>query len=119
MSIWSFAVFPSILSIAYFVNLIVNCFSISYIGFAYLINCHYCMSRIIRKLPFCICENIGADQLVPEQLISAFVFRYIDSAAPLLPKSKISSLLTASMAVQPSLCLTWVVTRKTGFLARD
>ena len=51
------------------------------------------MGRIMRKCAFCICENIGADQLhcnrAADQLLG---FRYIDSTIPLLPKFEISSL---------------------------
>ena len=39
------------------------------------------MRRVVRKPAFCICEKKGA-----------VYFRYMDSAFPLLPKSKISSL---------------------------
>ena len=43
-------------------------------------------------------------------------FHYIDSTIPLLPKSKISSLLPSSVAVQPGLCRTWLETLKACFL---
>ena len=45
----------------------------------------------MKKIPFCICENKGADQLrskVTVQLISAFFFCFKDSTLPLLSKSK-------------------------------
>ena len=41
------------------------------------------MSRDVRKLDFCICENKDADQRL--------CFRFTDSIIPLLPKSEISS----------------------------
>ena len=41
------------------------------------------------------------------ELISAFVFFYMDSTIPLLSKSKISSLLPSSETVQAGLCQTW------------
>ena len=40
---------------------------------------------------------------------------HVDSMFPLLPKSKISSLYSASVAVQPGLCRTWSEIPKTGF----
>ena len=51
------------------------------------------LSRIVRKLAFCICENKDADQLggnreADQRLCS----RYMDSTIPLVPKSEISSL---------------------------
>ena len=46
-----------------------------------------------------ICEDKDADQ-------PRLCFRYIASTIPLLPKSKISSLLPYSLAVQWDLCLT-------------
>ena len=57
------------------------------------------LSCVVRKSAFCICENKNADQLcgnhtaaVTTQLISAFVFRYIDSTISLLPKYDLLSL---------------------------
>ena len=50
---------------------------------------HY-MSRVIRKLDFCICENKDADQL--REAEQRLCFRYTDSTIPLLHKSEISSL---------------------------
>ena len=42
---------------------------------------------------FCICENKGADHLrSTEKADQRLCFRYIDSTAPLLSKSEISSL---------------------------
>ena len=53
----------------------------------------YNMSRIMRKPPFCICENKDADQLRGNrEADQRLCFHYIDSTIPLLPKSKISSL---------------------------
>ena len=50
-----------------------------------------------------LCENRDADHLrsVTAQLISAFVFRYIDSTIPLLSKSEISALKPSSVADRP------------------
>ena len=45
-------------------------------------------------------------------------FHYIDSTIPLLPKSKISSLLPSSVAVKPGLCWTWLETPKACFLTK-
>ena len=51
------------------------------------------MSRIVRKLAFCICENKGADQLRGyREADQHLCFRHMDSAIPLLSKSEISSL---------------------------
>ena len=65
----------------------------------------------MRKSAFPICENKDVDQRL--------CFLYIDSAVPLLPKYKISSLQPSSVAVQPGLCWTWSETPKTGFLAKQ
>ena len=62
-------------------------------------------------------NNKGADQPAhPYSLISAFVFRCLDSIISLVSISEISSLYLASVAAQASLCLTWSQTLKTGFL---
>ena len=75
------------------------------------------LSRVMRKLAFCICENKDADQLRGNsEADQRLCFRYIDSTIPLLPKSKISSLYSSSVVVQPGLCRTWSETPKTGFL---
>ena len=75
------------------------------------------MSRIVRKLAFCICENRDADQLRGNrEADQRLCFRYIDSTIPHLFKSEISSLYLSSVAVQPGLCRTWSETPKTGFL---
>ena len=56
---------------------------------------------------------------VTAKLISAFVFSYIGSTIPLLPKSKILSLLRPlSVGVKPNLCRTWSETPKKVFSRR-
>ena len=51
------------------------------------------MSRVVRKLAFCICENKDTDQLRGyREADQRLCFRYIYSTIPLLSKSKISSL---------------------------
>ena len=51
------------------------------------------LSLVMRKPDFRICENKDADQLRGNRKADQrLCFRYIDSAIPLLPKSKISSL---------------------------
>ena len=77
----------------------------------------YSMSLVMRKPAFCICENKDADQLRRNrEADQRLCFRYLDSTIPLLPKSEILSFEPSSVAVQPSLCLTWSETPKTGFL---
>ena len=50
------------------------------------------MSRDVRKLDFCICENKDADQLRGNrEADQRLCFRYTDSTIPLLSKSEISS----------------------------
>ena len=71
----------------------------------------------MRKAALCICENKDADQLRSNCAADQrLCFRYIDSTAPLLPNSVISSLLPSCVVVQPVLCQTWSETPKTGFL---
>ena len=71
----------------------------------------------MRNPAFCIFENKGADQLSGNrESDQRLCFRYTDSTIPLLPKSKISSLLPSSVTVQPGLCQTRSETPKTGFL---
>ena len=70
----------------------------------------------MRNRPFCICENKEAD--LPHgnrEADQRLCFRYIDRTIPLLFKSKISSLLQSSVAVQPGLCRTRSETRKLFF----
>ena len=46
------------------------------------------MSSVMRQQDFCICENIGADQLRGNrEADQRLCFRYTDSTIPLLPKS--------------------------------
>ena len=57
----------------------------------------------MRKHTFCICENKGADQLGGSPAAGqCLCLHYMDRTAPLLPKSKFSSLLVISVAVEPS-----------------
>ena len=52
----------------------------------------YKVSRIVRKLDFCLGENKGADQLRGNrEADQRLCFRYTDSIFPLLLKSEISS----------------------------
>ena len=75
------------------------------------------MSRVMRKLAFCICKNKDADQLRDNhEADQRHCFRYTDSTITLLPIYKISSLWPSSVAAQTSLCRTWSETPKTGFL---
>ena len=71
----------------------------------------------MRRPVFGICENKGTDQLHHSRAAHQHLcFCYIDSIAPLIPKSEISSLKPSSGAVQPGLCQTWTEIPKTGFL---
>ena len=73
----------------------------------------------MRKQPFCICENKDADQLRSKCTADQrLCFRYMDSAIPLLPKSKNSSLWPSSVAEQPGLYRTRSETLNTGFLTK-
>ena len=67
------------------------------------------LSRIIRKPAFRICEKTKAQISCTVARSRAadkpVYFRYRDSTIPLLPKIKISSLQTSSVAVQSGLCL--------------
>ena len=57
------------------------------------INCIIYMSLVMRKPPYCICENKDADQLRSNrEADQRLCFRYRDSTILLLPKSEISSL---------------------------
>ena len=54
----------------------------------------YYMSLVMRKPAFCICENKDADQLRGNlEADQRLCFRYTNITIPLLPTSKISSLL--------------------------
>ena len=56
------------------------------------VNDHSNLSRVMRKLDFCICKNKDADKLRGNREADRrLCFRYIDSTIPLLSKSKISS----------------------------
>ena len=71
----------------------------------------------MREPAFCIRENNDADQLNGNrEADQRLCFHHTDSTIPLLPKSKISSLLLSSVAVQTGLCQIWSETLKTGFL---
>ena len=61
-------------------------------------------------------NNKGADQPAhPRSLISAFVFRCLDSLMSLVSVTKISSLMLPSVAEQASLSLTWSETPEDTF----
>ena len=65
------------------------------------------MSRRMRKPAICICENKDADQLHSNcEADQPLCFLYTDSTIPLLSKSKITSLYSSSVTVQPGLCPT-------------
>ena len=52
-----------------------------------------CLSLVMRKLAFCICENKDADQLLGNSEADQHLcFRYIDGTIPLLPIYEISRL---------------------------
>ena len=71
------------------------------------------LSRVVRKMAFCICENKDADQLRGyREANQRLCFRNTDSSIPLLPKSEISSVQPSSVVVRR----TWSETPKTGFL---
>ena len=60
--------------------------------------------------------NKGADQPAhPCSLISAFVFRWLDSVMSLVSVTKISSLMLPSAVEQASLSLTWSETPEDTF----
>ena len=62
-------------------------------------------------------NNKGTDQPAhPRSLISAFVFRCLDSIIHLVSIPEISSLYLASVTLQAGLSLPWLQTLKTGFL---
>ena len=73
------------------------------------------MSGAMRKRVMSYANNKGADQPAhPRSLVSAFV-RCLDSVMSLVPVTKISSLLLASVAEQASLSLTWSETSEDKF----
>ena len=77
------------------------------------------MSLTLGNADFRICENKSADQLRSNCAADQrLCFGYIDSTIPLLSKSKLSSFLPFSVAVQPGLCRTWSETTKTDFFCR-
>ena len=58
-----------------------------------VVQCQHDVSRVMRKPTICIFENKDADQLRGNrEADQRLCFRYLDSAIPLLPKYKISSL---------------------------
>ena len=63
-----------------------------------------------------ICEYKGAVQMHSSHAADQRLFSYTDSIIPQLPKSKISSVKSSSVVVQPGLCRTWSNTQKTSFL---
>ena len=64
-------------------------------------------------------NNKGADQPAhPRSLISALVFRCLDSVMSLVSVTKISSLMLASVAEQASWSMTWLGTHEDAF-SRD
>ena len=75
------------------------------------------MSRVMEKPTFCICKSKDADQLRGKREADLHLcFRLTGRTNPLLPKSEISSLLSASVAVQPRFCWTWTENRSLFFL---
>ena len=62
---------------------------------------------------FSIWEKERHKDAVNAQLISGFVFHYIDSTIP-LPKSNISSPWPSFVVVQTGLCQTWLGTWSLG-----
>ena len=65
------------------------------------------MNHVMRKPALCIRKN-AADQHL--------CFRYEDRTIPLLPRSKISSLQSSSVAVKLGLCRIWSETLMASFL---
>ena len=77
------------------------------------VSLHDCiLSRVMSKPAFCICENKDADQLRGFREADLCLFRYMDTAIPLLNLS----FQPSSVAAQPGLCRNWSETPKTGFL---
>ena len=70
----------------------------------------YCLFKLSRRMRKSIClgDNKGADQLRSNcEADQRLCFRYTDSTIPLISKYKISSLLPASVTVQPGLYGSW------------
>ena len=66
------------------------------------------LTRRVRKLDFCLCENKGADQLCSNCTADQrLCFRYTDSTILLLLKLEISVFKPVSVTVQAGLCETW------------
>ena len=63
-----------------------------YVVFLSLLCNQHKLSRVMRKLAFCIWENKGAYQLHGNHAANQHLFHYIESTIHLLLKSKISSL---------------------------
>ena len=75
------------------------------------------LSRALRKLDFCLCENKGPDQLRSNcEADQHLCFLYTDSTLSLLLKSEFQASSLHSEDVQASLCQNWSET-STGFLA--
>ena len=73
------------------------------------------MSRIMRKLVFCLSENKGTEQLRSNcEADQRLCFRYTDNTILLLLKSEISSFYPFPVAAQAGLCQTLSETPKTG-----
>ena len=77
------------------------------------------LSRIMRKLTFCICENKDADQLRGDrEADQRLCFLYIDSTIPLLSKSKNFMLLAIICSCKACLSRTRSETRMLVFTCR-
>ena len=82
----------------------------------YLGNSQVSFYRTIGPL-VCIYENKDADQLRSNCAADLrLCLRYVDRTMPLLPKSKIASLLPSSVAVQPDFYQIWFESPKASFL---
>ena len=75
------------------------------------------MSNVMKKTPFCVCENKGADQLhgncTADQRLC---FGYIDSATPLPPKRENFKPLAIFCGCTARFVSDLVETSKTGYL---
>ena len=68
------------------------------------------MSRVMRKLGICLCENKGADQLRSyREADQHLCFHFTDSLISLLPKSEIFKLLAILCG-----CTVWFVSDMVG-----